>query len=187
MTKRESGTRLAVPPMKCPGCGAEHDDLDGFGFLAHVNPPFEDACGWCSHPARTGGVCGICGDVETEEQALARTSSGVVFTPRGPIHYTGGASRDGIWVENPTGLFAGDLAVLEQCLPDGKPPHEITNDAIHWKLEKLGLMNHRFGEAPDGGGADFWSTNENGMWALRVAKKAIAAFTANVTQGKTST
>jgi hypothetical protein len=33
------------------------DDFDGFGVLAHA------ACGYCSHPSRDDGVCGICGDV----------------------------------------------------------------------------------------------------------------------------
>lgn len=39
----------------CPKCGAEHKDYDGFGVL------YCEACHWCSHPDRYGGVCQICG------------------------------------------------------------------------------------------------------------------------------
>lgn len=38
-----------LPEAICPRCGH---------LLAC------DECGWCSHPDRYGGVCGICGDVE---------------------------------------------------------------------------------------------------------------------------
>lgn len=48
----------------CPKCGAWVEDLDGFGVLAHLKP-HPTACGYCSHPSRTGGVCGICGEVES--------------------------------------------------------------------------------------------------------------------------
>lgn len=47
-----------LPEAICPRCGHREDDYDGFGMLAC------DECGWCSHPDRYGGVCGICGDVE---------------------------------------------------------------------------------------------------------------------------
>lgn len=48
----------------CPKCKKEVEDNDGFGVLAHTNPPFPDGCGYCRHPNRTDGVCGICGDKE---------------------------------------------------------------------------------------------------------------------------
>lgn len=54
----------AQPMMVCPRCKAEEPDHDGFGMLAHVKPAFPNGCGWCSHPSRDNGVCGICGDVE---------------------------------------------------------------------------------------------------------------------------
>lgn len=54
------------PMMKCPRCGVEEPDYDGFGMLAHVKPAFPNGCGWCSHPSRDNGVCGICGDVERD-------------------------------------------------------------------------------------------------------------------------
>ena len=41
---------------QCPCCGNWQDD-DGFGVL-HC-----EACGYCAHSARTGGVCNICGTV----------------------------------------------------------------------------------------------------------------------------
>ena len=61
------------PTMNCPRCGAEHPDLDGLGFVAHVKPGYEDGCGWCSHPSRDGDgkgnmVCGICGDSRKERE-----------------------------------------------------------------------------------------------------------------------
>lgn len=43
-----------VSQSLCPRCGEWVDDFDGFGVLAHA------ACGYCSHPSLTGGVCGIC-------------------------------------------------------------------------------------------------------------------------------
>lgn len=52
------------PQMRCPQCGELEDDFDGFGMLAHTKPAYENGCGYCSHPSRDGGVCGICGDVE---------------------------------------------------------------------------------------------------------------------------
>lgn len=54
----------AMPEMQCPQCGAWLPDYDGFGVLAHTKPAYADGCGYCSHPARDGGVCGICGDKE---------------------------------------------------------------------------------------------------------------------------
>ena len=53
------------PQIQCPACGVWEEDFDGF-MVAHTQPAYEDGCGWCSHPARDGGVCGICGDVEEE-------------------------------------------------------------------------------------------------------------------------
>ncbi len=50
------------PMMVCPRCGVEEPDYDGFGMLAHIKPAFEKGCGYCSHPTRTDGICGICGD-----------------------------------------------------------------------------------------------------------------------------
>lgn len=44
------------PTARCPKCGHEQVDLDGFGVL-HC-----DACRYCAHPMRTDGVCQICGD-----------------------------------------------------------------------------------------------------------------------------
>jgi len=51
-----------LPTMTCPRCKREEPDHDGFGMLAHTKPAFEHGCGWCSHPSRDDGVCGICGD-----------------------------------------------------------------------------------------------------------------------------
>lgn len=51
------------PMMTCPQCGVEEPDFDGFGMLAHVQPYFSRGCGWCSHPARTGNLCEICGEI----------------------------------------------------------------------------------------------------------------------------
>lgn len=39
----------------CPRCGVAVDDCDGHGVLFHP------ACGYCKHPAKTDGVCGLCG------------------------------------------------------------------------------------------------------------------------------
>lgn len=41
--------------LECPKCGAAQEDLDGFGVVAC------SACGYCTHPSRTGDICGICG------------------------------------------------------------------------------------------------------------------------------
>lgn len=38
----------------CPKCGAEQEDLDGFGVL------FCPACRYCTHASVTGNVCGFC-------------------------------------------------------------------------------------------------------------------------------
>jgi len=45
-----------VPDALCPKCGAWVPDFDGFGVLSHA------ACGYCKHPSRDNGVCGICGE-----------------------------------------------------------------------------------------------------------------------------
>ncbi len=47
----------------CPKCGAWVPDFDGFGVLAHIRPVHPDGCGYCSHPSRDDGVCGICSHV----------------------------------------------------------------------------------------------------------------------------
>jgi hypothetical protein len=39
----------------CPQCGAEQEDLDGFGVL-HC-----PLCGFCTHISVTGLICGLCG------------------------------------------------------------------------------------------------------------------------------
>lgn len=54
-----------MPTMTCPQCRVELPDFDGFGVLAHTKPAYQDGCGYCSHPSRTDGVCGICGDEGT--------------------------------------------------------------------------------------------------------------------------
>lgn len=55
--------------MACPQCGAEQEDFDGFGVLAC------SACGYCTHPSRTGDICGLCGKrVSTCERCQGRGS-----------------------------------------------------------------------------------------------------------------
>ena len=62
----EEAMTLEMPTMHCPGCGAEHPDYDGLGFIAHTEPAYPmDACGWCSHPMRNidrdgNARCTIC-------------------------------------------------------------------------------------------------------------------------------
>ena len=41
--------------VACPECGAEQEDLDGFGVL------FCPACGFCTHVSVSGFICGLCG------------------------------------------------------------------------------------------------------------------------------
>ncbi len=48
-----------VPHHPCPQCKKLVADHDGFGVLAHV-APMPDACGYCTHPSISDGVCGIC-------------------------------------------------------------------------------------------------------------------------------
>jgi hypothetical protein len=53
------------PVMQCPRCKAWMPDFDGVGVLAHTSPPYEDGCGFCTHPscdqdAEGHSVCGIC-------------------------------------------------------------------------------------------------------------------------------
>lgn len=50
-----------MPAMQCPQCGRWEPDYDGFGMLAHLYPAYQHGCGYCSHPNRTDGVCGMCG------------------------------------------------------------------------------------------------------------------------------
>ncbi len=64
-------------------------------------------------------------------------------------------------------LTPEEIAVLERALLDGKPPHEIDDGTVHEKLVALGLMYRR--RTPEG---DYFGTNENGQWALRVAKRS---------------
>ncbi len=50
----------------CPKCGAEQEDLDGFGVM------YCPACKYCEHPSSDGDghgnwVCGICGLVTPME------------------------------------------------------------------------------------------------------------------------
>jgi hypothetical protein len=52
-----------VPLTNCPRCGREEPDFDGFGILAHTKPAYINGCGYCAHPSRDNGVCGICGDI----------------------------------------------------------------------------------------------------------------------------
>jgi hypothetical protein len=60
--ERESSSD--APPMSdCPNCGQSQIDMDGFGVLRC------ESCGYCAHPSRTGNVCDICGDVESEDDA----------------------------------------------------------------------------------------------------------------------
>lgn len=40
--------------VRCPCCGVEHEDMDGFGVLTC------EMCGYCSHPSVTGGRCDSC-------------------------------------------------------------------------------------------------------------------------------
>jgi hypothetical protein len=60
--KPSAETQHDMPEMQCPQCGAVLPDFDGFGVLAHTKPAYPDGCGYCSHPSRDDGVCGICGD-----------------------------------------------------------------------------------------------------------------------------
>jgi len=40
--------------VDCPKCGADQEDLDGFGVVFCV------ACGYCQHLSRDNDICGIC-------------------------------------------------------------------------------------------------------------------------------
>lgn len=47
--------------VRCPKCGDEQPDLDGFGFLIC------DACGYCTHPSSSAPIgeqlrCDHCGE-----------------------------------------------------------------------------------------------------------------------------
>jgi hypothetical protein len=65
MADRDNSLRDEVeyPRALCPECGDDTEDLDGFGFVACT------VCGYCTHPSRTDGVCGICGDKAETPQA----------------------------------------------------------------------------------------------------------------------
>lgn len=47
--------------VRCPRCGTEQVDLDGFGFINC------ERCHYCTHPSFTGERCDVCG---TEEDGL---------------------------------------------------------------------------------------------------------------------
>jgi len=60
-----------TPLVTCPRCKLLVPDWDGFGVLAHLElkgreriENFPKACGYCSHPALDGKICGICGEEE---------------------------------------------------------------------------------------------------------------------------
>ncbi len=67
--KLESGTE-ETPKAQCPRCGVWVNDFDGFGVLAHTKPAYSDGCGYCSHPSRDDGVCGICGELESGTEPI---------------------------------------------------------------------------------------------------------------------
>jgi hypothetical protein len=88
----------STPTMRCPGCGAVHQDFDGLGFIAHTRPVYADGCGWCSHPVQTniwqlGSRCTLCGHVERldEEGATGALRSHVNFI----VRYAGSDAGDG--------------------------------------------------------------------------------------------
>lgn len=60
MTPRQGGAVWTLT-LACPRCGVEQEDFDGFGVLAC------EACGYCTHPERYGGICTICGDVQADD------------------------------------------------------------------------------------------------------------------------
>lgn len=45
-----------VPTVRCPRCGIEQDNQDGFGVLHCAN------CGYCTHPSSANGVCDLCAE-----------------------------------------------------------------------------------------------------------------------------
>lgn len=56
-----------LPTVDCPDCGIEQRSYDG-------GPPVYCAiCGWCDHPAGTGGICDICGE---KDPSSSETSNG---------------------------------------------------------------------------------------------------------------
>lgn len=69
-------------------------------------------------------------------------------------------------------LTIDEVMVLKRCRKDGAAPHDLDEEeddgTVHRRLQAMGLLDHRVGEAPGGGIADFWSTNANGEWALRL-------------------
>lgn len=64
---------------ECPKCGAGQLDLDGVGFVACDRPE----CGYCSHPARTDGVCDVCGDGVPNLATVEREHIGRVLRATG--------------------------------------------------------------------------------------------------------
>ena len=80
------GSDLEIPTVQCPGCGIVANDYDGIGFVACTS------CGLCTHPSRDGGVCGICGDVET-----LRESAPEVLAPVHQAQEPAGALQMGLF------------------------------------------------------------------------------------------
>lgn len=118
-----------TPQSQCPKCGKWVDDLDGFGVLAHTKPAYADGCGYCSHPSRDGGVCGICGDVEqptgeprgeeglTEEKMLAEfdsTMEGAKGNMKALDEKLAGEPSNAVETEEEAALHRVSLFVLAQ-------------------------------------------------------------------------
>jgi hypothetical protein len=53
---------------ECPKCHALQEDWDGFGVLYCPN------CKFCTHSCINGGVCGLCGMVESEAGLMSNTN-----------------------------------------------------------------------------------------------------------------
>jgi hypothetical protein len=75
------------PTVKCPKCGTEQSDMDGFGFIAC----FTHGCMYCTHPNRDltddGWKCGICGDVtpnDTAARPMTTADVSRIFAPLPP-------------------------------------------------------------------------------------------------------
>lgn len=69
-----------MPLVPCPRCGRLEEDFDGFGILAHTKPAYEHGCGYCSHPARAGDVCEICGEYNNTGRYVCRN-----YDPQGTV------------------------------------------------------------------------------------------------------
>lgn len=75
---------------------------------------------------------------------------------------------------NAVALSPAEIEILRACRKDGAPPHEIHVADTHRRLEAAGLLDRRVGKTDDGDEAEFWSTNANGEWALRVVERRSA-------------